>query len=95
MASANILLRSWSRMPSASASEANAPGLMPKMKRPLARWSNMAACEASSVGCECDKLDVPLPSLMVLVSGIKVARNNRLLVTFSALSVRCSPTNAS
>ena len=37
IASAKIRLRSWSRMPSASASEARAPGLTPKMNRPFDR----------------------------------------------------------
>src|SRR6185503_15622625 len=68
---------------------------MPKMKRPCARWSNMAACAATSVGWLCDRFDVPLPSLMVVVAAISVARKMKLLVMFSQRSVRCSPTNAS
>ena len=35
--SANIALRSSSRMPSTSASDGSAPGLTPRMKRPSAR----------------------------------------------------------
>ena len=57
--------------------------------------SQAAAWEAIKVGCECDKFEVPDPSLICRVSGIRVAKNIRLLVTFSALSVRCSPTKAS
>ncbi|MNC87287.1 hypothetical protein D3C83_30020 [compost metagenome] len=55
----------------------------------------MAACAAMSVGCDCDRLDVPVASLMVFVAWISEARKMKLLVTFSARSVRCSPTNAS
>ena len=95
IASANILLRSWSRMPIASASEGSAPGLTPRMKRPCARWSNIAACAATSAGCCCDRLQVPVASLMRLVEWISVARNSIELVMFSAWSVRCSPMKAS
>ena len=69
IASANILLRSSSSMPSASASEVSAPGLMPKMKRPLARWSNIAACAAISIGCDCERFEVPVRELDVLGLG--------------------------
>ena len=82
-------------MPSASASEVSAPGLTPKMKRPSDRWSNIAACWATSTGCMCERLLVPVASLMVLVSEISEALKIMLLVMFSALSVRCSPMKAS
>ena len=65
------------------------------MKRPCARWSNIAACAATSTGCCCDRLQVPVPSLICLVEWISVARNRSELVMFSALSVRCSPMNTS
>jgi hypothetical protein len=55
----------------------------------------MAAFAATSTGCCCDRLQVPLPSLMRLVEWISVARNSRELVMFSAWSVRCSPMKAS
>src|SRR5205823_5795098 len=87
-------LRSSARMPSASASEESAPGLTPNMKRPLARWSNIAACAAITTGCDCERLEVPVASLIVLVSPISVARKMKLLVTFSQRSVRCSPAKA-
>ena len=95
MASAKSLLRSSSSRPSTSASERSAPGLTPKMKRPRERWSNIAACEAMRAGCECDRLEVPVASLIRSVACTKVARKMKLLVTFSDFSVRCSPTKAS
>jgi hypothetical protein len=61
----------------------------------LARWSNIAACAAITTGCDCERLDVPVASLIDFVSPMRVARNTRLLVTFSQRSVRCSPTKAS
>jgi hypothetical protein len=73
----------------------SAPALMPKMKRPRAMWSNIAELEAMMTGCCCERLVVPVASLMFLVSLISVARNSRLLVMFSERSVRCSPTKAS
>ena len=36
IASTNIAVRSWSRLPNTSASDGSPPGLMPKMKRPFA-----------------------------------------------------------
>ena len=55
----------------------------------------MAALTATSTGCICARLVVPVASLMVLVSLISVARNSMLLVMFSQASVRCSPMKAS
>ena len=79
----------------ASLSEVSAPGETPMMKRPCARWSNIAALTAITTGCICARFVVPVASLMVLVSWINVAWNIMLLVMFSQASVRCSPTKAS
>src|SRR6267142_6164080 len=95
IASANSLLRSSSSRPSASASERSAPGLTPKMKRPRDRWSNIAACEAICAGCECERFEVPVASLICSVACTSEARKMKLLVMFSDFSVRCSPTKAS
>ena len=65
------------------------------MKRPSDMWSNIAACWAITTGCSCDRLVVPVASLIFLVSWISEALNIMLLVMFSALSVRCSPMKAS
>jgi hypothetical protein len=57
--------------------------------------SSIAACAAISTGCDCDRFDVPLASLIVLVSEISEDRNSMLFVIRSQWSVRCSPTKAS
>ena len=82
-------------MPIASASEVSAPADTPMMKRPCARWSNIAAFTAITTGCICARLVVPVASLICLVSWMSVAWNSMLLVMFSQASVRCSPTKAS
>ena len=89
IASANILFRSSSRMPRASASDVSDPGLMPKMKRPSDRWSSIAAWDAIRTGCIWERFDVPVASLMVLVSDTRDERNSMLFVIVSHLSVRC------
>ncbi len=91
IASANILLRSSSRMPSTSASELSAPGLMPRMNRPSERWSNIAELAATSTGCCWERFVVPVARRICSVSEIRLARKSRLLVMFSCWSVRCSP----
>jgi hypothetical protein len=50
IASTNIAVRSWSRLPKTSASEGRPPGLMPKMKRPFAMWSTRATSAATIAG---------------------------------------------
>ena len=82
-------------MPSASASDSSAPGLIPKRNRPFRRWSSIAACAAMTTGWACDRLVVPVPSLMFRVSEMRLAWKSIELVMFSAASVRCSPTYAS
>src|SRR2546427_3573820 len=47
------------------------------------------SCTAISTGCMCDRLAVPVASLISLVAGISEALNIMLLVTFSHRSVRC------
>src|SRR5687767_8296541 len=55
----------------------------------------MAALAATIAGWICERLQVPLASLMRWVEWMSVARKSSELVMFSALSVRCSPMNAS
>ena len=55
----------------------------------------MAAFEAISAGCICDRFEVPVASLIREVSETSEARNIIELVMFSQRSVRCSPMNAS
>ena len=65
---------------------------MPKMKRPSSMWSSIAMLAATAAGCWFGMLMVPVPSLMVLVSWIRLAMNTMHEVMFSARSVECSPT---
>ena len=48
-----------------------------------------------TTGWACDRLVVPVPSLMFRVSEMRLAWKSIELVMFSAASVRCSPTYAS
>ena len=95
MPSTNMAFRSLPKLPKTSASDIKPPGLTPMMNRPLSIWSIMAAWAAIAAGCELGTLIVPVPSMMFLVSEIKLAKKIIDDVTVSAASVTCSPTYAS
>ena len=95
MASANICPLSSLIIPRTSASHLSAPGLIPNMNLPFDKWSSIAAWEATNTGCIWERFDVPVPSLILFVSDIKLDKKIILFVIFSDLSVRCSPIKAS
>src|SRR3954468_23847238 len=73
MDSRKIALRSFLKLPNTSASDIRPPGLMPKMKRPLSRWSSIATCAAIAAGCEFGMFTVPVPSTICFVSAARLA----------------------
>ena len=90
-----MAVRSAPMLPNTSQSEGSPPGLMPTMKRPSSMLSSIDTVAASWAGWPLGRLRVPVPSLICLVSCTRLARKVAQLVTDSATSVTCSPTNAS
>ena len=71
------------------------PGPMPMMKRPRQRWSNMATCAATAAGWICGRLMTPVPNVICVVRGIRVAKKMSGEVMRSLHELKCSPTKAS
>ena len=74
-----------------SRSEERLPVPMPIWKRPRARWSNIAAWLATMAGCWRGRQNTPVPSLMLRVSPMRVARKTSGAVMGSVRALRCSP----